>query len=195
MYNKEVIPEMGLDLDNPATLAIANVISAFTNIPTDRAVMKVNNIRDASMGDFEGWERIAMLMGWNKWNLGVGEKGPGEIKIKKIEDRLEEEKKRKKKQIKEKEKEGEDQVLESKFKQDQEKERKQDKRDVTCAGVKSSGERCGIKVTGNDTYCTIHQKVEKRTDGKKIQCKKRKSDKTRCKMQTSNKSGYCYYHD
>ena len=43
-YNKEEIPEMGLDFDNPAVMAVANVISAATNIPTDRVVMKLQNI-------------------------------------------------------------------------------------------------------------------------------------------------------
>ena len=35
--------EMGLEPGNPAIDAIANLISAFTNIPVDRAVRKVNN--------------------------------------------------------------------------------------------------------------------------------------------------------
>ena len=91
-WNKDVIKEMGLDIDNPGILASANVISALTNIPIDRAVMKVKNIRDASSSDFATWERIAMLMGWNKWNLGIGEKGLDEIRIKRVEDRLTKEK-------------------------------------------------------------------------------------------------------
>ena len=194
-FNKEVIPEMGLDLDNPAVMAVANVISAITNVPTDRAVMKTQNIRDAVYGDFETWQRVAMLSGFNKWILGVGEKGPGTIKVQEIKDKLKKEKIEKKKIQKEKDKEIKDQVLENKFEKEQKKERSQNKKDVTCAAVTSSGARCGIKVSGKSKYCTIHQKVETRADGKKTQCKKIKSDKSRCKMQTSAKSGYCYYHD
>ena len=186
---------MGLDLDNPAVMAVANVISAITNVPTDRAVMKTQNIRDAVYGDFETWQRVAMLSGFNKWILGVGEKGPGTIKVQEIKDKLKKEKIEKKKIEKEKDKEVKDQVLENKFEKEQKKERNQNKKDVTCAAVTSSGTRCGIKVSGKSKYCTIHQKVETRADGKKTQCKKIKSDKSRCKMQTSAKSGYCYYHD
>ena len=101
-YNKEVIPEMGLDFDNPAIMGIANILSATLNIPADRAVMKLQNIRDASMGDFENWQRISMLMGINKWNLGVGEEAPGVKRVEAIKDKLKLEKKQKKELEKEK---------------------------------------------------------------------------------------------
>ena len=201
-YNKEVIPEMGFDFDNPATMAVANFISAATNIPIDRAVMKLNNIRDASMGDFENWERVAMLMGWNKWNLGVGEKGPGEIRIKEVEDRLDKEKKeikdKEKKIKKEKEEKEEEKAnidLEKEFIKEQDLERERGYMNITCSAVNKNGSRCGVKVEGKNKRCTIHQKVEQRKDGKKSQCKKVKSNNVRCKIETSSKSGYCYYHD
>ena len=86
-YNKEVIPEMGLRLDNPAVLAVANVISATTNLPTDRVVMKLQNIKDASNSDFETWQRICMLMGLNKWAIGAKDEDL-EAEMKAIEERL-----------------------------------------------------------------------------------------------------------
>ena len=73
-YNKDVIGEMGLSLDNPAVLAVANVISAVTNVPTDRVVMKLQNLKDASNSEFETWERVSMLMGLNRWSLGLGKR-------------------------------------------------------------------------------------------------------------------------
>ena len=194
MYNKEAVHEMGLDFDNPATMAIANVISAFTNIPTDRAVMKIQNIRDASMGDFENWQRIAMFMGINKWQLGVGEKGPGEIRVEEVETRVKEEKKTKKKEIKQQEKTQENQVLENKFKKEQDKEKKQGKKDVTCSSV-VNGRRCNKKVKGKGGKCTIHESVEMHSSGKSIQCRRKKSDGKRCQVVTYSKSGLCYYHD
>ena len=87
-YDKEVMQEMGFDIDNPAVMAIANVISAGTNIPTDRAVMKINNIRDASMGDFETWERIALFMGWNKWALGIEDRSVSVKSVKEAEEKI-----------------------------------------------------------------------------------------------------------
>ena len=91
-WNEDVIKEMGFDIDNPANLALAKVISAVFNVPVDRLAMKVQNIRDAAYGDFETWQRVAMVMGWNKWMLGT-EGGPSEEKIKKVEEEIEERKK------------------------------------------------------------------------------------------------------
>jgi len=194
MYDKEAVREMGLDFDNPATMAIANVISAFTNMPTDRAVMKIQNIRDASMGDFENWQRIAMLTGVNKWQLGVGEKGPGEIRVEEVETRVKEEKKTKKKETKQQEKIQENQVLENQFKKEQDKEKKQGKKDITCSSV-VKGRRCNKKVKGKGGKCTIHENVEMHSSGKSIQCRLIKSNGVRCKVVTYSKSGFCYYHD
>ena len=98
-YDKDVMQEMGLDINNPAIMAVANVISAVTNVPTDRAVMKMENIRDASMGDFETWERVAMLMGWNKWTIGA-EGGPSQKAIQESEQRIDLEKKKEKYNVK-----------------------------------------------------------------------------------------------
>jgi hypothetical protein len=95
LHDREVMTEMGLDIDNPANMAIANVISAFTNLPTDKVVKEIDNIRDASMGDFETWERVAMFMGWNKWAIGA-EGGPSEVAIKESEEKISIEKKMKK---------------------------------------------------------------------------------------------------
>jgi len=82
-YNKDVIPGMGLSLDNPGLLAGANVVSALTNVPVDRAVMKSINIKDASNSDFETWQRIAMLWGLNKWTLGLRDGKVQKLKKKK----------------------------------------------------------------------------------------------------------------
>ena len=59
----------GFSLDSPSYLAGANVIAAFTNVPTDRVVKKVTNVYDAMQEDVEVWKRTALLMGWSKWEL------------------------------------------------------------------------------------------------------------------------------
>jgi len=72
-WNKDEMMEKGFSLDNPAYLAGGQVISAATNIPLDRLIKKVNNI-DAALGEnVEEWQRIALLAGWNEWNLGMQE--------------------------------------------------------------------------------------------------------------------------
>ena len=72
-WNKQEMKEKGLSLDNPAYLAGANVVSALTNIPLDRAIKKAKNVVSATSQDLETWERIALLGGWQDWELGIKE--------------------------------------------------------------------------------------------------------------------------
>jgi len=195
-FNEDVIKEMDtLDIDNPRWAVIANLVSALTNIPLDRLVKKMDNIDAALTEDITAAQRLALLMGWNTWDLDIDDSDvvavEDEIKEKKkIET---EEKKKIKKEEKKKEKEAEEKIVEEGFIEDQKKEREDGKKDITCVAVSKNGTRCKTKVDGNNTYCTIHESVEQGT--KEVQCKKIKSDKKRCKMKTKAKSGYCYYHD
>jgi hypothetical protein len=75
-WDKKEMIEKGWSLDNPAYLAGANVIAALTNIPLDRAVKKTNNVVQATSQDLETWERLALLGGWQDWEIGVDEEKP-----------------------------------------------------------------------------------------------------------------------
>ena len=68
-WNKKEIKEKGLSLDNPAALAIGQLVSATTNVPLDRGIKKLTNIKDAFDGENEEWMRIANILGWSKWEL------------------------------------------------------------------------------------------------------------------------------
>ena len=70
-FDADQMAEAGFSLDNPGLLAIGNVLSATANIPLDRAVMIMNNIKEASDSENEAWQRIAMVLGWNTWDVGV----------------------------------------------------------------------------------------------------------------------------
>jgi len=72
-WDKEEMKEKGWSLDNPAYLAGANVISALTNVPLDRGIKKANNVVNATDSDLETWERLALLGGWQDWEIGVNE--------------------------------------------------------------------------------------------------------------------------
>jgi len=70
-YNKDKIKDIGLTIENPA-LDIAGSASAFAlNVPLDRAVTKMRNLKAASDAELETWQRMALVLGWNKWNVGV----------------------------------------------------------------------------------------------------------------------------
>ena len=72
-WDKKDMMEKGWSLDNPAYLASANVIAALTNIPLDRAIKKTNNVVTATSQDLETWERLALLGGWQDWEIGIDE--------------------------------------------------------------------------------------------------------------------------
>jgi len=74
-WNEDKIKNMPLyDLDNPIWEAGFNYTQAFTNIPLARLHTKVNNLREATNSDNEAWQRIALFLGWSKWNLGIKSK-------------------------------------------------------------------------------------------------------------------------
>ena len=68
-WNKKEIMEKGWSFDNPAYLASGQVISAATNIPLDRGIRKLQNLKDASDAENEEWMRVATALGWQKWEL------------------------------------------------------------------------------------------------------------------------------
>ena len=68
-WNKKEIYEKGWSFDNPAYLAAGQVVSAATNIPLDRGIRKLTNLKDASDAENEEWMRVANALGWQKWEL------------------------------------------------------------------------------------------------------------------------------
>ena len=72
-WDKDQMINGGWGLDNPAYLAAGNVVSALTNVPIDRGIKKANNIVRSTESDLELWERLALLGGWQDWEIGLGE--------------------------------------------------------------------------------------------------------------------------
>ena len=70
-YNKGVSEEIGARIENPNLVAISNVIEALTNIPIARIVKKANNVEEAVTGNHAMWQRVALFMGWSRWDIGV----------------------------------------------------------------------------------------------------------------------------
>jgi len=82
------IKEMGLDLRNPAVMAIAQVFTATTNVPLDRVVRMFDNARAGVAEDTEAWQRVALLLGWNAWELGIKEEDTDEVLLSDREKKL-----------------------------------------------------------------------------------------------------------
>ena len=175
-WNKDAIKEMSLfDIDNPIYEGGSQAVEGFTNLPINRLYKKVQNIRAGMDSENAWWQRIASVLGWSKWDLGI-------------------EKSDKVKNAKSQGKKNKNKVDEEANKKLQEQERK-DGETVFCAAISGKSGRCKKEALRGGSYCTIHVSVEESESGEKKQCKGRKTTGGRCKMQTNSKSGYCYYHD
>ena len=82
-FNRKEISEKGFALDNPAYEAFANVLSAGANLPLDQVVKIIKNTSEALNNQNQAWQRIALLLGWNTWDLGVEQQKREEEKKKK----------------------------------------------------------------------------------------------------------------
>lgn len=49
----------------------SKLVSAVTNVPLDRVVTKIDNMRVAVNEPIETWKRAALLFGWDQWSLDV----------------------------------------------------------------------------------------------------------------------------
>jgi hypothetical protein len=70
-YDLDDMKSKGFSLDNPAYMAGGQILSATANIPVDRVIRKMDNIKDAMDEDVEMWAKAALLAGWTKWELGL----------------------------------------------------------------------------------------------------------------------------
>ena len=87
-------------LENPAYYAIAQSVSAVTNVPIDRAIKKADNIRVAMDNDTKLWQSIALSLGYSQWDLGLMETGKSKKDKRKVLKRRKLIRKKLKRQIK-----------------------------------------------------------------------------------------------
>ena len=82
-FNRKEISEKGFALDNPAYEALANVLSAGANLPLDQVVKIIKNTSEALNNQNQAWQRIALALGWNTWDLGIEQQKKEDKKNKK----------------------------------------------------------------------------------------------------------------
>ena len=99
-WDAKEIKGKGLDITNPAIGAGAKIISASTTLPLDRVVRKIENLKAASDSELETYKRLALILGWGKWELGIKDekwKAPKKkkkrFKERKVKERKEKERK------------------------------------------------------------------------------------------------------
>ena len=72
-FEMDNIKSQPFNLQNPAADVIGKTTSAFTNVPLDRVLRLYNNTRYAIVSDAEYWQKVALALGWTKWQLGIEE--------------------------------------------------------------------------------------------------------------------------
>ena len=76
-YSRKYITEKNIlepKLDNPALSASSQFLSATFNLPLDRALRKAQNIEAAMSEEAEYWQKVALALGWNTWEVGLQER-------------------------------------------------------------------------------------------------------------------------
>ena len=63
----------GYSLDNPAYLAGGQIVSATLNLPLDRLIKKLDNLKVMTEEDTKTFEAIALALGYSQWDLGMME--------------------------------------------------------------------------------------------------------------------------
>ncbi len=63
--------DAGIGISNPAWSMIGQLVAATTNLPMDRGVQKILNVKAALDKDNQAWQRIFTALGWNTWDLGI----------------------------------------------------------------------------------------------------------------------------
>ncbi len=147
-YKKDEIMYMDkLDIDNPMWNSIGNVVSSTTNIPLDRVINKVNNLKEVIDQRNSAWQKLALSLGWNTWDLGVEneEFNEAEKEVAKI--------KKEKSEAKRKAKREEQKRLE------EIERKKKEARMVQCSARirKGKGPRCKNKTENKNGKCYAHQ--------------------------------------
>ena len=70
-FNRDLLKDRGFKLDNPAWSMIGNVVEATTNVPLGRLSKKLLNIDNAMDSRNEMWKRVALILGWSTWDVGI----------------------------------------------------------------------------------------------------------------------------
>jgi len=104
IYQQELkkMKELGLDSKNPAIIAGAEALSFGINLPADRALKKLNNLRTAFEEETEWWQSVALALGWSPYDVNIDEfeKEESRIKTRGLKERSIKDRKIKKRKIK-----------------------------------------------------------------------------------------------
>ena len=70
-WNMQQIKRRGWSLDNPAYLAVSQIISSFFNIPLDNLMNMMNAGSNIMDNEVRMWQKIALSLGWSPYILNL----------------------------------------------------------------------------------------------------------------------------
>ena len=71
-YNRKVYDYMGYDnLENPVYQAITSGVEGTTNVPLNRLLRKIDNMKEVFNDKNTAIQRIFVGLGWDQWSLGI----------------------------------------------------------------------------------------------------------------------------
>jgi len=70
-WNMKEIKRRGWSLDNPAYLAVSQIISSFFNVPVDNLMNMMNAGSNIMDNEVRMWQKIALSLGWSPYILGL----------------------------------------------------------------------------------------------------------------------------
>ena len=183
-------------LENPKLAAAVSLVEGVTNIPLARLLNKANNLEEAITGEHETWKRVAMSLGWSRWELGLKDE-----EVEAAREEVKEEKKVEKEVKREEKKEEKRKEKEEQKKKEEEEKKKKGIKTVRCSGTRTNGQRCKLTTeTSAKSWKCVHHKTfvdgsDTDGDGKKeYRCTATKSNGQRCKNKTENTNKKCYAH-
>ena len=142
-FNRDAMGEMDtFDYNNPIWDAAGNLTSAAFNLPLDRAIRKIDNLREAFNQENSAMQRTFLVLGWSAWDLNVGEemimnKGKSNeyVKLMPLKQKAQ---------------------YEAEKKMDAREKKKKKARQQRCTKIKSSGGRCKVMVDKPKKRCHFH---------------------------------------
>jgi hypothetical protein len=168
-FNKDIINQMDHGINNPAWNVFTGVVEGATNVPLDRIRAKLVNVREAFVGDHEMWQRVALALGWSKWDVNVKDAEVEEARKQVKENRKEEKKKARAKKFKcvatrsngERcnmvvDKQGGKCIHHRPFKDGSDNDG-DGLKEYRCKAITSSGKRCKNKTENKNKKCYAHQ--------------------------------------
>ena len=164
------------DPQNPAWSAVANLIEAFTNIPTGDIVQKMNNLLAISADENEWWQNLSLLLGWNTWDVNV------KSKAQKLRDTLKENKQEEKIKLKQ-------EKAQEEINKDVVEEVKENEDINQCVAARANGTRCKNSADKPGGKCASHMNEEEL--GKATKCSYIKPSGEQCKMISVTDAGRC----